>query len=255
MASTAPAEDTAAGYATADAAREAAHAALGAAPDDLLESLVSGLSGAVLDAADALEVSARNAGAGAPEACTATTACVDALREQLAARLGALREYALLHVLSPPPANASAAPAAAPLPASEMQTCAKRLADARARTRALERASRAELRRVTRLEDIAAAAAPGATAARDQVGMLAAALKESRADEARTRDALDDKREEEGVPAMATPVDEGAWGLVARALGADGDNGEPAGVRPTTGSEFRVVEAMELVDTLRQGRR
>lgn len=110
--------------------------AFGAMPEQLLDDLTGRVGGAILDAADALEVSAVQAGVPQVEATNAVNACVDALRGSLAPRMATIRAFALRNVFVPPPTSDE------PRLDRQIEMCAKRLANARALTASVERKQR-----------------------------------------------------------------------------------------------------------------
>lgn len=74
----------------------------GATPEELVDGLMGAVSGCMLDAADALEVSTRQRGVPAQSVTPAINAMVEAIREQIRRHLPVLREYATRNVFALP---------------------------------------------------------------------------------------------------------------------------------------------------------
>lgn len=164
---------------------------LGAEGEDLVDSLAAKVSGAVLDAADALEVSARDAGADVEKVSAAVTGCVEAIREQLAVRLNDLRMYALSHVLVDVPEGGAKVDDVGGPNEGRLRAVAERLAKARAKTRALELRSQIIQRRITQLEDLNAAVAESGAADAETVEALAVCVRETDGLAETVREAMD----------------------------------------------------------------
>ncbi len=116
-----------------------------------MDDLIMRVGGAVLDAMDNFDESARNAGVDPAVAERAKASSIVRIRAALGPRLACLRSYALRNVFALPPNGDEA------VLDKQIALCTARLAEARAKTRQVTAAERALQRRIDALEEAHAA--------------------------------------------------------------------------------------------------
>lgn len=128
----------------------------GRAPEELLDELFARAGGCLLDAAGCLRVSTMQAGVPPEIARRNVDAAVEHMRARMRERVAALRAFALANAFPPPPPCANEAKKLD----RQLKVCTKTLAEARARIRSLEYATRNMAKRAETLSDARSALKP-----------------------------------------------------------------------------------------------